>query len=211
MLVELLLVILGILGVWQVLFRIVRKFLHFPAPAFMGRFLNSRVRKAMQPPFLVISRSGIKYGMKVLEIGSGSGAFTFQAAKAAGKTGTVNALDIQPDMLKQLERKMKKRENKGLKNIKPVLGNAYELPFGNGSLDLVFMVTVLQEIPDKKKALAEIMRVLKPGGILAVTEFLPDPDYPRSITTVKQVTREGFKFDKLEGGVWNYTARFVKP
>jgi len=39
------------------------------------------------------------------------------------------------------------------------------------------MITVLQEIPDKGKALREAGRVLKPGGILAVTEFFPDPDY----------------------------------
>jgi len=62
---------------------------------------------------------------------------------------------------------------------------AYDLPFVEGSLDLVCMVNVLPEIPDRGKALREVRRVLTPGGILAITEFLPDPDYPLPSTTIK--------------------------
>ena len=73
------------------------------------------------------------------------------------------------------------------------------------------MVTVLQEVPDRSRALREMMRVLKPGGILAVTEFLPDPDYPLRSTTVKICQREGFVLDDNLGNLWNYTVRFKKP
>ncbi len=73
------------------------------------------------------------------------------------------------------------------------------------------MVTVLQEIPDRQKALKEAKRVLKSGGILAVSEFLPDPDYPLVLTTVKLGETAGFIVDKALGNFWNYTVRFTKP
>ena len=62
--------------VYQVFLRLLRRVYDFPAPAFIGRFLDSDLRRKMQPPETVIERSGIKPGMKVLEAGCGSGAFT---------------------------------------------------------------------------------------------------------------------------------------
>ncbi|MBM4451863.1 MAG: methyltransferase domain-containing protein, partial [Chloroflexi bacterium] len=114
----------------------------------MGRFLDSGYRRRIQPPSQMIERSGIKEGMKVLDLGCGSGAFTPFIARTVGEKGKVYALDIQADMLAQLERKLSKPENKDIRNVKLIEGNAYELPFGDNSLDLVNLVTVLQEIPD---------------------------------------------------------------
>lgn len=204
------LTILGLFLIWQGVIRLFRKKFHFPAPAFIGRFLDSDLRRRLQPPDKLIKRSGIKQDMRVLEVGCGSGAFVTFVARAVEKTGKVFALDIQPGMLKQLEAKLRKPENRDIKNIKLILGSAYELPFEDNSLDLVYMVTVLQEIPDKKKALEEVRRVLKPGSILAVTEFLPDPDYPLKSTTIKIGKEAGFILDEALGNFWNYTVRFVK-
>jgi ubiquinone/menaquinone biosynthesis C-methylase UbiE len=147
-------------------------------PPFVGYFLDSNSRRKMQPPDEVIKRSGIKRGMTILEIGCGSGAYTTFIARAVGDKGIVHALDIQPKMLQQLQSKLDKDENKDIHNIKLKLGSAYELPFPDHSIDLVCMITVLQEIPDRLKALNEVKRVLKPGGTLAITELLIDPDYP---------------------------------
>ena len=204
------LTVLGVLLVWQVVIRLFRKKFHFPAPAFIGRFLDSDIRRKLQHPDKLIERSGIKQGMRVLEVGCGSGAFVTFVARAVGKTGKAFTLDIQPAMLKQLEAKLKSSENQDIKNIESILGSAYKLPFEDSSFDLGYMVTVLQEIPDKKRALKEVRRVLKPGGILAVTEFLPDPDYPLKSTTIKIGEEAGFIFDKALGNFWNYTVRFVK-
>ncbi|MBM3148779.1 MAG: methyltransferase domain-containing protein [Chloroflexi bacterium] len=164
----------------------------------------------MQPPSQMIERSGIKEGMKVLDLGCGSGAFTPFIARTVGEKGKVYALDIQADMLAQLERKLAKPENRDIKNVKLVRANAYELPFDDGFFDLVYMVTVLQEIPDRKRALQEVGRVLKKGGILAVTELFPDPDYPWKSTTIKLGTENGFVVDKTSGNFFNYTVRFKK-
>jgi ubiquinone/menaquinone biosynthesis C-methylase UbiE len=72
------------------------------------------------------------------------------------------------------------------------------------------MVTVLQEIPDRNKALREVNRVLRPGGLFAVTELFPDPDYPWRSTTIKLGEAAGFMADKVAGDFFNYTVRFKK-
>jgi ubiquinone/menaquinone biosynthesis C-methylase UbiE len=196
---------------WVTVAKIVRKLVHFPAPAFIGHLLDSGYRRRIQPPAQLIERSGIKKGMQVLDLGCGSGAFTTFLARAVGQKGKVYALDIQADMLKQLKRKLSKPENKDIRNIKLIEGNAYELPFEDGSLDLVNMVTVLQEIPDRSRALHEVKRVLKPGGLFAVTELFPDPDYPWKSTAIKFGEAAGFVVDKVSGNFFNYTVRFKKP
>ena len=196
---------------WLSVAKIVRKLVHFPAPAFIGRLLDSGYRRRIQPPAQLIERSGIKKGMQVLDLGCGSGAFTPFIARVVGEKGKVYALDIQADMLKQLERKLSKPENRDIKNIKLIEGNAYELPFEDNSLDLVNMVTVLQEIPDRNRALQEVKRVLKRGGFFAVTELFPDPDYPWKSTTIKLGSGAGFVVDKVSGNFFNYTVTFKKP
>lgn len=208
---KVILIVISSLLLCLAVIRTVRKLWHFPAPAFFGGFLDSDLRRWRQPPDKIIERSGIKRGMTVLDLGCGSGAFTTFVARAVGKQGKVYAVDIQPKMLQQLERKLAKPENQDIKNIELKQASAYELPFENGTLDLVYMVTVLQEIPDRGKTLREIRRVLRPGGILAVSELLPDPDYPLPSTTIKICQHEGFILDELSGNLWNYTVRFKKP
>ena len=208
---KVILIVLGAIASYLVLLRVIRKLHPFPVPAFIGRFLDSDLRRWRQPPDKLIERSGIKQGMTVLDLGCGSGAFTPFVARAVGEEGKVYAVDIQPKMLKQLERKLAKPENQGIRNIELKQASAYDLPCEDEAFDLVYMVTVLQEIPDRGRALREIRRVLKPGGILAVTELLPDPDYPLRSTTVKICQREGFVLDDNLGNLWNYTARFKKP
>jgi len=211
MVIETLLIVLGIFALSQVIIRVLSKLARAPFPAFIGGILDSNFRRRFQPADKLLQRSGIKEGMHILEVGCGSGAFTTFVAKVVGEKGKVYALDFQPEMLKQLERKLSKPENRDIKNIELIDSSAYELPFDNNLLDLVYMITVLQEIPDRIKALNEARRVLKPGGILAVTEFLPDNDYPLKSTTIKIGREAGFILDRALGSFWNYTVRFRRP
>ncbi len=146
-----------------------------------------------------------------MDLGCGSGAFTPLVARAVGEQGKVYAVDIQPAMLQQLARKLARAENQDISNIELKQASAYDLPFTDDSVDLVYMVTVLTEIPDMGRALREIKRVLKPDGILAVSEWLIDPDYPLRSTTIKTCQREGFVLDNNQGNLWHYTIRFKKP
>jgi len=203
-----LIIIIGLFVSYFILLRIIRKFIPSPAPAFMGRLLDSYLRRKMQSPDKVVQRSGIQKDMQVLEIGCGSGAFTTFVARAVGNKGNVYALDIQPEMLQQLENKLSQPENKDITNIKLIESSAYDLPFDDNSLDLVYMITVFGEIPDHNKALQEIKRVLKPGGILAITELFLDPDYLLKSTVAKKGGKAGFILDEISGNFWNYTIRF---
>ncbi len=203
-----LIIIIGLFVSYFIFLRIIRKFIPSPAPAFIGRILDSNLRRKMQSPEKVIQRSGIQKGMQVLEVGCGSGAITTFVARAVGNKGKVHALDIQPKMLQQLENKLSQPENQDITNIKLIENSAYDLPFDDNSLDLVFMITVLGEIPDQNKALQEIKRVLKPGGILAITEMFLDPDYLLKSTVTKKGGKAGFILDEISGSFWDYTIRF---
>lgn len=204
-------ILFSFLFIWMVVSRIVRKLVHFPAPPWIGRFLDSPVRRFFQRPGTVIRRSGMKPGMKVLEIGCGSGAFTTYVAVLIGPEGEVYGLDTQQKMLDQLEKKLKKPQWSGIKNINLVKAGAYSLPFTDNFFDLVYMITVLPEIPDQIRALKEIQRVVKPGGYISVSEFFPDPDYPLKSTTISRLLTAGFEIDNVDGIFWTYTVRGKKP
>ncbi len=239
--IKLLLVIIGgIIFLHQVVARIVRRFWHFPAPSFIHHVLDSRFRRRMQPPEKLIEWSGIGPGMTVLDLGCGSGAFTIPIARAVGRSGKVYALDIQPAMLDLLSRKLSRLANEDINengrgtlrqaqdkegapptaslrpqcrpaNVALILASAHDLPFADSSLDVVCITTVLYEIPDRRKALREMKRVLRPGGYLAISELFMDPDYRVKSTTIKEGQQAGFVLEEAFGRLWAYTMRFVKP
>ncbi len=62
-LLNVILIILGLLILWQIVMRILKRFFHFPAPPFLGFILDSRFRRLFQPPERVLRRSGVREGM----------------------------------------------------------------------------------------------------------------------------------------------------
>lgn len=143
--------------------------------------------------------------MKILEVGPGSGFFTFELAGYAGPSGHVYAMDIEPKMIALLEKKVKRER---IENITAKLASAYEVPLPNNSVDLAFMGGVLGEIPDKQKALREIQRVLKEEGLSAVMECLIDPDYPRRKTVIHWFENAGFELAGSYGSTFLYVLTF---
>jgi ubiquinone/menaquinone biosynthesis C-methylase UbiE len=95
-------------------------------------------------------------------------------------------------------------------NISVRQASAYELPFQDEMFDRVFMITVFGEIPDKRQALSEIKRVLKREGLLAIGEFLPDPDYPRKSTVMGWCREAGFDLIESNGNIMHYLLTFKK-
>jgi ubiquinone/menaquinone biosynthesis C-methylase UbiE len=143
--------------------------------------------------------------MKILEVGPGSGFFTFELARYAGPSGHVYAVDIQPKMITLLEKKIKREK---IKNITTKTASANEIPLPNNSVDLVFMGGVLGEIPDKQRVLREMQRVLKEAGFLTVTECLIDPDYPRRKTVTRWFEGAGFELAGSYGSTFLYVLAF---
>jgi ubiquinone/menaquinone biosynthesis C-methylase UbiE len=117
----------------------------------------------------------------------------------------VVAVDIQPEMISSLQSKVREA---GLLNVETYVAPAHQLPVHDSSIDRAFMVTVLPEIPDKQQALSELRRVLKPNGILSVTEEFLDPDYPLPGTTVRWARQAGFELVERHGNWWAYTLNF---
>jgi len=198
--------------------RLAKRIRRFQPPPFVSsieaRILESDLRTKLWPVEEIIERSGIEKGMIVLELGCGPGVHTMDFAKAIGEEGVLYAVDMQPKMISRLKEKLSKSksklEYKYLSKIETKVANAYDLPLGDKTIDLVVMVGVLGEIPDKSSALKEIRRVLKPGGILAISENLIDPDYPLRKTTRKYCERGGYQLVKTSGSFFNYVLQFRK-
>jgi ubiquinone/menaquinone biosynthesis C-methylase UbiE len=98
----------------------------------------------------------------------------------------------------------------GLANVETRVASAYHLPLDDASVDRAFLITVLPEIPDRARALAELRRVLKPGGVLSITEEFLDPDYLFAGETIRLVEAAGFRLERRMGNLWLYTLNFEK-
>jgi SAM-dependent methyltransferase len=110
----------------------------------------------------------IRAGDIVLDIGSGSGTDTLIASTLTGARGKVYGLDMTRAMLDKLRRNIAAM---GAGNVEPIEGNAEEIPLPDASIDAVTSNGVLNLVPDKARAFAEIARVLKPGGRLQIADI----------------------------------------
>ena len=99
----------------------------------------------------------------VLEVGCGTGELACTTAVYARHMA---AIDSSMGMLRQAEKKQ------GPKNLVFRPGDVYELPFGDGVFDVVIIADTLHVLNDPAKALHEISRVLKPGGVLIAPDLL---------------------------------------
>jgi SAM-dependent methyltransferase len=156
----------------------------------------------------VLDHVGIRPGDRVLELGPGPGAFTIEAAQRTGPDGSLVVVDIQPKMIAAVGRRV---EEAGLNNVETHVASAYDLPLEGESVDRAFLITVLPEVPDQQRALAEVRRVLKLGGILSITEEFMDPDYPLAGTTIGWAEEAGFELEERHGNWWVYTLNFRRP
>lgn len=116
-----------------------------------------------------IDCSGVRAGMRVLDIAGGTGDLTAQFSRRVGPTGEVVLADINDAMLAVGRDKLRNRGIVG--NVRYVQANAEELPFADDSFDIITIAFGLRNVTDKQKALESMFRVLKPGGRLLVLEF----------------------------------------
>ena len=137
-----------------------------------------------------------------LELGPGVGTFTIPAARRVGPTGKIIAVDIQSEMIAKLERNVRRAN---LTNVDTKVASAYELPLEDSCVDCVFFITVIGEIADPLRALREAYRVLKPDGMLSITEDFIDPDYNWPGETTRLIEGAGFEITDRFGSFWLYT------
>jgi ubiquinone/menaquinone biosynthesis C-methylase UbiE len=209
---NLLLILLGIIGgllfFWLFPLKLIARLAHrfgasTPCPAALSWLVHNPLRRRYMRP--VLDRVGIRPGEQVLELGPGPGAFTVDAARQVEPEGRVIAVDIQPEMIARVEERVRQAN---LANVETHVASAYELPLENESIDRAFLVTVLPEVPDQNRALAELWRVLKPAGQLSITEEFIDPDYPFPAETIRRVEAAGFELVQRFGSFLVYTVNF---
>ncbi|MCX7985698.1 MAG: arsenite methyltransferase [Bacteroidales bacterium] len=122
--------------------------------------------------------AGISEGNHVLDLGSGAGNDCFIVRAIVGINGKVTGIDFTPEMV------AKAKENNlklGYDNVEFILGDIENMPLPSNTYDVVISNCVLNLVPEKKKAFAEILRVLKPGGHFCVSDIVTNGDVPEKI------------------------------
>lgn len=182
---------------------------HMPCPAWFAWILENPYMNAVSGASLLLDRAEVAPGMRVLDAGSGPGRLAIPAAERVGASGEVVALDMQQAMLAMLTQRAEARR---LTNIRALRGPIEtSIPASDlGRFDRAFLVTVLGEIPDREAGLRSIHAALAPGGLLSVTEVLPDPHYQRRATVRRLAESTGFAVEQSFGTAIAFTMNLRK-
>lgn len=124
------------------------------------------------------SIAAIKAGDTVVDLGSGAGNDCFVARAIAGEKGRVIGIDFTPAMI---EKARINAEKLGFNNVEFRLGELEKIPMTANQADVVLSNCVLNLVPDKSKAFAEMFRILKPGGHFSISDVVLEGTLPEGI------------------------------
>jgi arsenite methyltransferase len=141
--------------------------LHNDPKAYIGA-LEDPQRDAYQKPHEVLKALNIKPGEIIADIGAGSGYFTFHLARHVGNKGKVYAVDVSPDMILHVNRRI--RELKA-NNVVTVLADPDDPLLPDQSVNRFFICEVWHHIENQTKYLALMKKMLKPGGEVVMIDF----------------------------------------
>lgn len=175
-------------------------------PHQMSWFLDLPGRGLIMSANTVAKRLPVRPNALVLEIGPGSGYYSVQVAKRI-PDGHLTLLDIQAEMLEKSANKLKAA---GIANFSTKQSDGKSLPFEDKTFDAIFLVTVFGEIEARESFLLEAGRVLKPNGVLSITEHHPDPDFEHAHVVAESLYQHGFIPTQKLGWRWAYTLNASK-
>ena len=160
----------------------------------MAGIMESRLRYKFFGPERILTGARITPGMKVLEVGCGTGFFTVPASGMLGEQGALIAMDVLSDSVEAVKRKV---EEAGLGNVQVVKGDALDTGLESESLDEVILFGVIPApMLPMEKLLVEMHRILRPGGMLAV--------WPPSWVHLMIARSRWFVFVGKQNSVYNY-------
>ena len=175
-------------------------------------------REVFDRRFQVVEALGIKPGMRIADVGAGTGLYTMLFARAVGPAGRVYAVDISESFVESIAARAAEYH---VDNVVPVVNDQQSTTLPPDSVDLVFLADTYHHFEYPRAMLASIHQALVPGGALAIIDFrrLPGVSNPWIMGHVRagreevidEVEAAGFRFEdeplKLRG---NYFLRFRK-
>lgn len=178
-----------------------------PMPHTEAHHLLNPLRRLVQSPKKVLRHLDLRPDSSVLELGPGPGYFSLEAARSVPE-GRLVLVDVQQEMLDMARKRL---EARGFMSVEYHRGDAASLPVENESFDVVFLVAVLGEVPDRDACLKDIHRVLRPDGLLSLTEVkLGDPDFIPMSEMKRLVPVAGFGQYAQFNSWFHYTVTFKK-
>jgi ubiquinone/menaquinone biosynthesis C-methylase UbiE len=170
-------------------------------------------------PIKNLAELDVQDGMKVADIGAGSGFYSIEVAKKVGARGLVYAVDVQQDLLERLK---KSAALVGLHNIEIIWGNAEKIggtKLRENIADRVIVSNVLFQIEpkDRDNFVLELKRIVKPGGKLLVVDWqsgspLTPPTAVPVMTAEALFQKAGWTLEKnFDAGDHHYGIIFKKP
>ncbi len=176
--------------------------LHQDPKAYIA-MLEDPKRDEYQKPHEVLMALDLKPGETIADIGSGSGYFTLRFAAHVGDTGRVYAVDIDPELIRHLNRRVR---DAGVRNVQTILAEPDDPLLPDASVDRFVVVDTWHHIEKQVEYLALMRRMLKPGGQVVMIDFqkreLPfGPPLQMKIARedlIRQMEASGFHLAKEE-------------
>ncbi len=167
-----------------------------------------------------VLQMGLRDGMKIADLGAGTGHYSIAAAGVVGNDGRVYAVDVQQDILTHLK---DSAQRAGHRNIETVWGNFEKLggtKLRDKSIDAVILSNTLFQLEDKEGAAKEIKRILKQDGKLLVVDWAgayggmgPAPHHVVSESEAEELFITGgfYKTKAFRAGPHHYAIVFTAP
>jgi len=144
----------------------------FDDPAYWSKVFDDPARAEWQKPTEVAAALGLHPGQTVADLGAGTGYFTRPLSEAVGPTGTVLAVDVEPNLVAYLrERAARER----LANVRTIQAAAHDPHLPAAGVDAVLVVDTYHHIDDRIGYFRRLRRALRPQGRVAVVDWHKRP------------------------------------
>lgn len=201
-------VIVFVLVGGSLIWRFASYHVNIPWPYWMAWFLRNPFMLIFANPKEIVSLIEPRKSLNILDVGGGDGRIAIPLAKhIAGVGGKVHLIDLQKGMIRRLKSSIKRND---VDNISFEQADITKASLQPNVYDYIILYTVLGEIPNRSKVLAQLQNALKDDGEMIITEVIPDPCYISRSSLIKMCNYGKLYNKSLSTNLFAYTARFAK-